>query len=110
MTKLNWIIMFSALVFICACDYVSADCNKVYATVGAGYKFQERTKLTIDNVEYDTDQSPISARIELGMQCNENLRFGVSHRSQWLQGWPVNDKKEYSVTEVFVDYTYYWDI
>ena len=107
---MKYLVIFIGFLIVCACDYASADCSKAYATVGAGYKFQERTKVTINNIEYDTDQDPISARIELGIQCNENLRFGVSHRSQWLQGYPINDKKEYSVTEVFVDYTFYWDI
>lgn len=96
--------------FICACDYVSADCNKLYVSVGAGYKFQERTKVTIGNKDYETEaQSPISARLEAGVECS-NFRFGVAHRSQWLEGAPFNDEKEYSVSEVFIDYRYYWDI
>ena len=106
---MKYIIAIGFLI-ICACDYASADCNRVYAKVGAGYKFAETTKVTVSGVDYEIDaQSPISARFELGVEC-ERFNFGVAHRSQWLEGAPFNDEREYSVSEVFVEYTYYWDI
>jgi hypothetical protein len=107
---MKYLIMFIGFLVICACDYASADCNKAYATVGAGYKFKESTKITVGGIDYEVDaQSPYSARLELGIECG-NITYGVAHHSQWLTGAPFNDKREYSKTEIFIDYTFYWDI
>jgi hypothetical protein len=82
----------------------------MYAKVGAGYKFQENNKVSVDDRDFEIDGwSPYSARFELAVECS-NFTYGVSHHSQWLTGAPFNDVKEYSKTEFFIDYTYYWDI
>ena len=83
-----------------------------YVSVGAGLKFQETN---IDWVRHGKESSnvPISARIEIGaerevpcvmMGVKCSVKTGASHHSQWLAGWPVNDKGEYSKSEFFVDY------
>jgi len=97
-----------ALILFCGlADYASADCDHGYASIGAGYKFQETTKVTVNGIDYQTDgQSPVSARFELGVECDK-IKFGVAHRSQWLTGAPFNDQREYSVSEVFVEYKVY---
>ncbi len=76
----------------------SIPCDQ-YASIGAGYKFRQST------IDYwdGSEQSPISARIEIGSDC-EGYRYGVSHHSQWLKGWPLNDEMEYSKTEIFIDW------
>jgi hypothetical protein len=106
------IIIFVGFLVICECDYASAGCDKAYATVGAGYKFHESTTFLDDAGERFRFKgvSKYSARIEAGIQCNENIRVGISHHSQWLDGAPFNDRGEPFKTEVFIDYTYYWDI
>lgn len=81
--------------------------KRTYLTVGAGYKFNEPYNTIYKGANKDR-MSPISARIEIGYQYSKHLRFGVSHHSQWLDGIPFNDTKEYSKTEVFVDYTIYF--
>ena len=98
---------------------VSQYLNKTYITIGAGYKFMESIKRysrnTTDYSVYGPvqettqtyDSSPISARIEIGYQYSKSVKFGISHHSQWLTGWPINDDKEYSKTELFIDYTFY---
>jgi len=105
------IIIFIGFLVVCACDYASADCDKAYATVGTGYKFDESTKFNDgERIYYFDSVSKYSARIEIGIVCDENLRFGVSHHSQWSNGFPFNDAAEPYKTEIFIDYTYYWDI
>lgn len=76
-----------------------------YIAVGAAYKFDE-TPIYGANFE----QSPISARIEAGNDCG-TFCYGVSHHSNWFEGWPVNSADEYGKTEVFVDYVhkFNWD-
>ena len=72
-----------------------------YAKVGVGYKFQE-TDVWSKTTGTVVDE-PISARFELGQQCDA-ISYGVSHDSQWFAGAPFNNKDEYSKSEVFVDY------
>lgn len=105
-------LIIAGLVLACAvCNYASAGCDKAYATVGAGYKFDEPTTMKIDGKMIDLHGSnPYTARFEIGIVCNENLRFGVSHHSQWTTGAPFNNKGDPYKTELFIDYTYYWDI
>lgn len=82
--------------------------DKTYITIGAGYKFKEATMYFDDkNGNPKEFNEPISARIEIGYRYNKNIRFGISHHSQWLTGWPVNnDRNEYEKTEFFIDYTF----
>lgn len=86
---------------------VKAYLDKTYVTIGAGYKFQETNLRFTDDTGVTTDwEKPISARIEIYYQYNKNVTFGISHHSQYFTGWPVNDEKEYSKTEIFIDYTF----
>lgn len=81
---------------------------KTYVTIGAGYKFHEST-LTYRDEEgnkYDW-HDPYSARIEIGYYYNKNIKFGISHHSQWATGFPMDDDiNEYGKTEIFIDYTF----
>jgi hypothetical protein len=81
-----------------------------YVKVGAGYKFQETAIVFNNNNGAKANgDSPVSARIEVGANCLlPEVTCGVSHRSQWATGAPFNNRNEYSVTEVFVDYTFYF--
>lgn len=94
------------LLLVSGCSSVP---DSAYLKVGAGYKFEE-TEMTWTN--YNTGKTnradnPISARIEVGMECVwENVTCGVSHHSQWFSGFPIDSDGEYSKTEVFVDYKF----
>ena len=71
--------------------------SKTYITLGAGYKFQESQLYYHDDdgVSYK-GYDPISARIEVGYHYSKSIKFGISHHSQWLTGFPFNnDKNEY---------------
>ena len=57
------------------------------------------------NYRDGSSNSPISARAEAGIE-NGPWTYGVSHHSQYLVGWPLNDDMEYEKTEIFVDYTW----
>jgi hypothetical protein len=72
-----------------------------YAKVGVGYKLYE-TKMVFDGKEFN---DPITARLELGTQCDA-YSFGYSHHSHYMTGFPFNNKSEYTRDEVFVDYMY----
>lgn len=87
-----------------------AECNEIYLKTGAGYKFEETKNFkNAQGTKFFIDSEPISARLELGLEC-EAITFGVSHHSQWLQGWPVDDRGEYNKTEIFIDYKFSWGI
>lgn len=87
---------------------VQKHLNNMYVSVGAGYKFDE---LTINFTDSATGEKyawndKLSARIEIGYHLNRNIKFGISHHSQWRTGFPFKGQKnEYYKTEVFVDYT-----
>lgn len=87
------LILITALI----CTGCASTCTN-YAKVGAGYKFRE-TKIVGETYK----ESPLSARLEVGKNCN-SYTYGVSHHSQWLVGKPIDNKTEYAKTEVFVDY------
>lgn len=75
--------------------------KNTYFKVGSGYKFAE-TEINY----YDGSRNhPISARFELGIE-EGNLTYGISHDSQWFQGFPFNNKMEYGKSEIFVDYKF----
>ena len=81
--------------------------SKTYVTIGAGYKIDELTiyMKNSDDSEYKFND-PYSARIEIGYNFTKNVKFGISHHSQWSTGYPFNDKKEPNKTELFIDYTF----
>lgn len=75
-----------------------------YGKVGAGYKFDE----AVIYYNGETLHDPISARLEIGKQC-ERWSYGVSHHSQWFNGKPFNNNNEYHKSEIFIDYTFILD-
>lgn len=102
-------------IVVCLLIMALFDCNKteaselnlenIYIKVGAGYKFEE----SVQHVIYQGERNkvhPISARIELYWQYTDNLTFGISHHSQWATGFPFNDTREPSKTELFIDYKF----
>jgi len=77
----------------------------LYASIGAGLKFQEPDYVEIEGDRETVDfGSADSALIELGIR-HDSLQFGLKHDSQWTTGWPLNDKPEYYKTEIFIRYT-----
>lgn len=81
--------------------------KKTYVTIGVGYKFQEpKLTYTDKNGEEYIWNDPYSARFEIGYYYSKNVKFGISHHSQWATGFPFNDGKEYVKTELFIDYTF----
>lgn len=104
MGNLYKLLLLWALVMLCAhgTRADSSDGN-FYLAVGAGYKLEEHR--IVHNGEAIND--PITARIEVGYQL-DGWSAGVTHRSQWFSGWPVNDSEEYNVTELFIEYRWVW--
>jgi hypothetical protein len=79
-------------------------CDGAYLKIGAGFKFQEDDSFMLNGEKHKKDPiSPISARIELGVQKGA-WSYGVSHGSQWADGAPFNDRDEPHRSEVFLDY------
>lgn len=79
-----------------------------YAKLGAGWKFDESNQSWYHNGTR-TSNTPISARAELGAEIDAGpfvVSGGLSHHSQWTEGWPVNDHGEYYKTELFIDVKY----
>lgn len=77
----------------------------IYIKIGSGYKLIETdhiVRTTGEKVYFNTG-GKISARIEIGKESG-NWTYGVSHHSQWLQGFPFDDEDELQKTELFVDY------
>ncbi len=92
-----------ALLLLTGCSSISQP----YVKVGMGYKFAETNVEFIRDGKSTMSDDPISARFEVGANCvMTNVTCGMTHRSQWFSGAPFNDKKEYGVTEFFVEYTY----
>lgn len=95
--------LFLLLLSLFACDS-KAD---IYIKIGSGYKLIETEYLVLSDgnrIDMETG-GKISARIEIGKE-HGNWTYGVSHRSQWLAGYPFNDKEELEVTELFIDYKF----
>jgi hypothetical protein len=82
-------------------------CAEVYFKVGAGYQFLRTESLIMQDGSKQqlAHTSPISARIELGVQKG-NLSYGIAHHSNWFAGWPVNNDPEFDKSEVFIDYKF----
>jgi hypothetical protein len=76
--------------------------DKTVIVVGAGWKFHEDK--TYHNGKLIED--PLSARISIEYKYSERIKFGVSHHSQWLTGFPANSDKEVFKTELFIDFTF----
>jgi hypothetical protein len=90
----------------------NAGCDEIYLKVGAGYKFDEQTKMQLsvyNGTTYRLKNSPYSARFEVGVECG-NLTWGLSHHSQWATGAPFNSTGEYYKSEMFIDYKFSWGI
>jgi len=93
------VLLFAASV-IPACLLTS--CAAPTYSVGVGYKVQE-LELTYNKERIN---HPVTARLKMYWEYEEKLVYGVEHHSQWLTGQPFNDKKEYSKTEVFIDWKF----
>lgn len=103
--------MFMTLILIVSAFEAKADCDEMYIVIGSGYKFDYDKQITDkdNNVIFTDHRSPYSARMELGVDCG-NLRYGISHHSQWSTGFPFNNIKEPYKTEFFIDYKFSWGI
>lgn len=92
------VLMFTVLISSCAVTH------EPYIKAGAGYKFYESAVL-LDTGPDNSLAYKISCKIEIGMDANSIL-YGVRHVSQCFTGAPFNNKKEYAVNELFVEYKY----
>ena len=71
-----------------------------YAKIGVGLKKEVEIHWRDGSTNH-----PLSARMEAGFE-NGPWTYGLSHHSQWLTGWPINNDSEYSKYEIFADYTW----
>ena len=95
--KLILILAFATLTGCTAPNFKYCD---TYAKVGGGY-IVEQPKISGSTGNNTT--SPLSARFEGGCEYGR-VTYGISHHSQWLEGWPVNSNNEPHKTELFIDY------
>lgn len=74
--------------------------DKTVIVVGAGWIFHE------DKTYYNGKliDDPISARVSIEYKYSSRVKFGISHHSQWLAGFPRNKDKEVFKTELFIDF------
>lgn len=88
-------------------DAMASD--EFYFKVGTSYKVESSGVATLEGQKYKFEDrgSPIGARFELGKRAGK-VSYGVSHFSQWDEGWPTNNDKEFSRTELFIDYEWSW--
>lgn len=95
------------LALVGLCIFISSKAKAdIYIKIGSGYKLIETdhiVRATGEKVYFNTG-GKLSARIEIGKESG-NWTYGLSHHSQWLSGFPVNeDGNEYQKTEIFLDY------
>lgn len=98
------VFILSFLILFCiGCESIpdARYCDS-YAKVGAGY-IVDQTRIKWNDGK--GDRSPISARFELGCE-RKNTSYGLSHHSQWFEGFPFNNNNEPQKTEVFIDYKF----
>lgn len=98
-TSFNLYLLALILLFSCR---AKAD---IYIKIGSGYKLIETdhiVRTTGEKVYFNTG-GKLSARIEIGKE-HGNWSYGISHHSQWRDGFPFNDKHEPQKTEIFIDY------
>lgn len=97
-------LFLSVLILSCVgCESIpDAKYCESYVKVGAGY-IVDQTAIRWDDGK--GERSPISARFELGCEYN-NISYGLSHHSQWLEGFPFNNNDEPQKTEAFIDYKF----
>lgn len=102
-----------SVLLICAALFTpkaKADCGEIYTKVGAGYILEAANTMVINGKTYEFNKNtPFTARFELGVDCGI-LTYGVAHYSQWMDGKPFNERKEYYRTEFFVDYKFSWGL
>lgn len=95
---------------ILVCMFLVGCGSRPYVTVGAGYKVSETEyHFLVQHDAYYQKGHPLTARIDIGLE-NGDFKYGLSHHSQWIEGWPVNDNGEYEKTEFFIDYTYKFNL
>jgi hypothetical protein len=76
--------------------------DKTVIVIGAGWIFHE------DKTYYNGRlvDDPLSARISIEYRYSKRIKFGISHHSQWLTGFPTNNDKEVFKTELFIDFSF----
>lgn len=98
------VFILSVLILFCVgCESIpDAKYCKSYAKVGFGH-ILDQTKIKWNDQK--GDRSTISARFDLGCEYN-NISYGLSHHSQWFEGFPFNNNDEPQKTEAFIDYKF----
>ena len=86
---------------------VKAFLNNIHVRVGVAHKITE-TSMHYNGVRL---RKKLTARIGVWHRFNEvfskhcYVDLGVDHHSQYLEGWPINNRNEYVKTEFFLDGT-----
>lgn len=76
-----------------------------YMSIGIGYKIQEPSYVEYEGERLDMNfGGHDTALIEVGLETDYDITFGLKHDSQWSTGFPFNDDPEYYKTEIFVRY------
>ena len=96
------LILILAVAALTGCAAPNLKYCDTYAKVGVGY-IVEQPKIHWDTGNDTTN--PISARLEGGCEYGR-VTYGLSHHSQWFEGWPVNSNSEPHKTELFIDYKF----
>jgi hypothetical protein len=96
------------IIFVISALFSASSFADIYIKIGSGYKLVETdhiVRTTGEKVYFNTG-GKFSARIEIGKESGK-WSYGVSHHSQWLSGFPINeDGNEYQKTELFIDYKF----
>jgi hypothetical protein len=105
-TKKHYISAALVVIIILAIAITSNQAKAdVYIKIGSGYKLIETEYVRRPNNEkvYFNTGGKLSARIEIGKEKG-SWTYGIAHHSQWLSGFPFDDKEELQKTEIFIDY------
>lgn len=105
MNKQAKLALFSLVISIISLVVAINAKADIYIKIGSGYKLIETdhiVRTTGEKVYFNTG-GKLSARIEIGKE-HGRWSYGISHHSQWLQGFPFDDKGELQKSEIFIDY------
>lgn len=94
-------LLFTSLILLSSgCS--SLDNVTPYVAIGANVKINETTIDFYDG----SSNTPFGAEFSIGVEVGENHEIKLHHDSNWFQGWPVNNKSEYSVDKITYTYKY----
>jgi len=99
------------LTFFMWCLFHSGDsrADNWYAEVGAGYAFDTPWGTVMNERQlYDWKGSNPTAVLEIGREFDSGLVVKYQHVSNWLTGFPFNEKHETALDHVVISYKVRW--